>query len=193
MTGTGQQSTPGVFLWQRGWPQTLEEFERLVDAFQDRLVRHAHRRLGSLSDAEDVVQEVFLRAFAERDQRKTVANVGAYLYRMTGNRATDVLRRQRRHGEVSVEEMPALLEIPSHGPHASAIAASAEECERVERLLLQVSPEQAEVIRLRVMDELPPRDIAQVLGCPIATVKSRLRYGMEKLRQIICRDGEVNR
>ena len=46
-------------IWEGGWPQTPGEFERLVEAFQDRLVRYAFRRLGNLHDAEDVAQEVF--------------------------------------------------------------------------------------------------------------------------------------
>ena len=56
--------------WNRAWPQTRREFEALVDACLDRLVRYAFSRLGNLQDAEDVVQEVFVRSFADRSKRK---------------------------------------------------------------------------------------------------------------------------
>lgn len=178
-------------VWEGGWPQTTEGFELLVEAFQDRLVRYAYRRLGNINDAEDISQEVFLRAYADKDQRKAVANVSAYLYRMTGNLATDLIRR--RKGEtVSVEEVSTVFEIPSQHPSALKIAAGAEEIMRIEALLSHVNPEQAQALRLRWLDELPPRVIADVLGCRPATVKSRLRYGIEKLRELVTRDWKIN-
>jgi RNA polymerase sigma-70 factor, ECF subfamily len=177
-------------VWETSWPQTVEEFDRLVVAFQDRLVRYAYRRLGNLGDAEDVAQEVFLRAYADRGQRKTVANVGAYLYRMAANLATDLVRR-RKGQTVSLEEVSGIFEIPSQHPSACRIAAAAEEIQRIESLLRSVPRDQAEAIRLRVLDELPPRTIAEVLDCPLTTVKSRLRYGLEALREIVIRNREM--
>jgi RNA polymerase sigma-70 factor (ECF subfamily) len=187
MTEPEDEPCPRSAVWDAGWPQTIEEFERLVEAFQDRLVRYAYRRLGNLSDAEEIAQEVFLRAYADKDQRKTVANVSAYLYRMTGNLAMDLVRR-RKGQTVSVEEVSRFFEIPSKHPDPFKVAAAAEEIQSVEQLLSHVRPEQAEAIRLRVFDELPPRVIAEVLGCRLATVKSRLRYGIDKLREIAARD-----
>ena len=69
-------------LWDRGWPQSPEEFEMLVEVYIDRLVLSAFRRLRNYHDAEDVVQDVFVRAFAERSRRKKISHLGPYLYRM---------------------------------------------------------------------------------------------------------------
>lgn len=173
--------------WDGPWPQTPAGFERLIEAFQHRLVRFAFRRLGHLGDAEDVAQEVFVRAYADRARRRDVASVGAYLYRMAGNLCIDQLRRRQTRRTVPLEETR-LGEIPCGAPDAACLAVAAEEAMRIQRLLGRIPERQAEAVRLCVLDELSPRQIAQILGCPEPTVKSRLRYGLDKLREIILKE-----
>src|SRR5688572_11156834 len=78
--------------YDSGWPQTVPEFEQLVDAYLDRLVRFAVRKLGNLQDAEDVVQNVLTGVFRDRAKRRGVAAVGPYLYRSVANACIDRLR-----------------------------------------------------------------------------------------------------
>jgi RNA polymerase sigma-70 factor, ECF subfamily len=167
----------------RSWPQSRDEFAALVEAYSDRLVRHAFRHLGSLQDAEDVVQDVFVRAFADRSKRSDISAVGAYLFRCVANACTDL---QRKHNCSSVyrEEIDAeqLLGL-SNG--SVEVIQSREELRRVEALLSQLPEEQAEAVRLRVLDGLHLKEIAEVLACPVNTVCSRLRYGFQKLRSLV--------
>ena len=169
--------------WEGGWPQTRKEFERLVVAFQDRLVRYVSHRLGSLQDAEDVAQEVFVRAYAGRMRYKKVRHVSAYLYSMASHLCTDTLRKRKRR-KVSLDE-PAVQDILSIQPTASEAASAAEDLYRIEALLRQIPRRQAEVVRLRVLDELSMNEISKITGCSRSTAKSRLRYGLEKLRKIV--------
>ena len=81
--------------WDRPWPQTRCELEALVDAYLDRLVRYAYSRLGNLQDAEDVVQEVFVRSLSDRSERAKITMVGPYLYRSVANACTDFPEAQR--------------------------------------------------------------------------------------------------
>ncbi|MCX7014250.1 MAG: RNA polymerase sigma factor [Candidatus Sumerlaeota bacterium] len=173
----------GSAAWTGGWPGTIGEFERLVDAFQDPLVRFAFRRLGNRADAEDVAQEIFVRAYADRRKRQTVANVSAYLYRMTANLCVDFLRKRERRKSFSLDEAH-VLDIPSRDPDSARLAAAAEEVRRIERLLSCIPPTQAEAVRLCLFDDLTTREAAEILNCPEATVKSRVRYGLEKLREL---------
>lgn len=175
--------------WEGGWPQTPEAFERLVETFQDPLVRFAFRRLGNLADAEDVAQEVFVRAYADRKRRQAVAHVGAYLYRMTGNLCLDQLRRRDRKKRVVLDEAR-IVDLPSREPDGAHLAAAAEEAQRIAGLLGRIPEQQAEAVRLCVLDGLAPRQIARILECPEPTVKSRLRYGLEKLRDLIKKEWE---
>jgi RNA polymerase sigma-70 factor (ECF subfamily) len=159
------------------WPQSVAEFDALIEATQHRLVRFAYCRLHMLADAEDVVQDVLVQAFRDRERYRNVDNVVPFLFRMVANSATDVLRKRQRfteapHRTANVSERPAPE--PEHW---------------VERLLDRLPPPQAEVIRLRVYGELPFDDVARSVGCSVPTVKSRFRYGLEKLRTLLGRSG----
>ena len=164
----------------RDWPQTRAEFEALIERYQAPLVRYAFRRLGQLQDAEDAVQEVLVRAYIQAGDGRRVSNALAYLYRMTANVCTDVLRRRKRarrfwaHAEVDPKA--------GTGRNVADEASRIEDLHRIERLVARLPRRQAEVVRLRVWDGLRFEEIAEVLGCPPATVKSRFRYALVKLR-----------
>lgn len=174
-------------LWDRGWPQTSDEFGLLVDVYLDRLVLSAFRRLGNTQDAEDVVQEVFVRVYNDRFKRTNISQVGPYLYRMVNNACMDFLRKRKRQGS-ALEEIR-IDSIPGAQNNQSDTETDAyEEILRAEELLTRLPKKQAEVIRLRVFDELRLNEIAEVAGCSIDTVSSRLRYGFRKLRKIVSRE-----
>jgi RNA polymerase sigma-70 factor (ECF subfamily) len=165
------------------WPQSHSEVAALVDAYAGRLVRYAFRQLGDYQDAEDVVQQVFVRAFVDQSKRRKVSAVGPYLYRSVANACTDLLRSRdcaaAFREEISTEESLA----GSDGP--AEIAQAAEGLRRAESLLGRLPKEQAEAIRLRVFDGLRLGEIAEVLRCPMNTVCSRLRYGFQRLRNLV--------
>ncbi len=166
--------------WTSPWPQSAIEFEALVDYFQDRLVRFAVRKVGCLADAEDIVQEVFIKAFAQRADLSAVTKVAPYLYRMTSNLCTD--RRRRTQREPSPDNLQAMERIDLSAG-ALERATATEELLRINKLLSCLPERQAEVLKLSVLDELSMAEIAVTLGTSIPTLKSRLRYGLEKLRR----------
>lgn len=156
------------------WPQSVAEFDALVEATQHRLIRFAYSRLHKLADAEDVVQDVLVHAFRDRERFRGVDNAVPFLFRMVANRTIDVLRK-RRHSA----PLPDVVEAPEAEGRDPW----------VEHLLDRLPEPQAEVVRLRVYGELPFDDVARALGCPVPTVKSRFRYGLEKLRTLVERSG----
>lgn len=168
--------------WGRGWPRTPREFEALVDAYLDRLVLYAARRLGNIHNAEDIVQDVFVRVYVEMDGHRTVRQIGPYLYRMVANACTDSLRKR---GACAVQFEDIEKQSCPDGRTPSETVVIEEETRRAEDLLRLLPENQAEAIRLRVFGELSLREIAETLGCPVNTVSSRLRYGFKKLRQIV--------
>ncbi len=170
------------------WPQTVAEFERLVDAYLDRLVHFAVRRVGNVEDAEDVVQNVMTAAFRDRDKRRGVTAVGPYLFRAVANGCTDRLR-QRNYSAVFREEVDIETLLVS-GEAPAELAAATEEWRRAAQLLARLPKDQAEVVRLRVFDELRLSEIARVAGCSVNTVCSRLRYGFRKLRHLMAENEE---
>jgi RNA polymerase sigma-70 factor, ECF subfamily len=139
-------------------------------------VRFAYRRLQSVEDAEDVVQDVLVQAWRQREKYRGIECAAPFLFRMTANRSADVLRRRKRAGPPS-QDQPG-------GP-----AGDPERLRLVEAVLGRLPSRQAEVIRLRVYGELPFESVAAAMGCSVPTVKSRFRYGIQKLRRILKRQG----
>ena len=183
-----QPSTRHAGSWQGGWPQHPEEFEAFVEAYQHRLIRYAWRRLRNFHDAQDVVQEVFVRAFTERKKCQKVTNVSGYLYRMVANLCTDLLRRGK-YRAVPLDEAR-LLDLPTQSPDSLMLVIATEKLQRIDTLLERIPERQAEIIRLRVFDELGPTEIARMLGLPLTMVKARLRHGLEKLRRMMTQEWE---
>jgi RNA polymerase sigma-70 factor, ECF subfamily len=149
------------------WPVTLEDFERRVTAEQDGLVHFARCRLGNQQDAEDVVQDVLVQAWRQRDRLSAVARFRPYVYRMVANRCTDLLRRRSRT-------------VPFAPKPVTAVPAAAD----VGELLQQLPRDQAEVLRLRVWTGLSFAEIAEAMQSSVPTAKSRFRYAIEKLRTL---------
>jgi len=176
-------------LWGEGFPQTRKAFGCLVETFKDRIVRHAFRRLGDLQLAEDVAQDVFVRTYQNRSRLRDVRNVSAYLYKAASNLCIDV-QRSRRGAEAPLDEA-IVSTTPAPNPTGLEAAAAWDEILRIEAMLRLIPQDQAEVIRLRVFDDLTFRDIGAIKGCPTATVKSRFRYGLEKVRELLGKGKEV--
>ena len=76
LTDTEQGENGAEEAWAGEWPQTAEEFEGFVEAFQNRLVARAFRRLRDIHDAEDLVQEVFIKAYLRRLKCRKIKQVG---------------------------------------------------------------------------------------------------------------------
>jgi RNA polymerase sigma-70 factor (ECF subfamily) len=79
-----------------------------------------------------------------------------------------------------------------HEEEASHQMLLVEEYKRIEGLLKDLPDEQAETIRLRVWDEMSFADIAEIMEVPVTTVKSRFKYGIDKLKSKIDKKGEIN-
>ncbi|HEY1496234.1 MAG TPA: RNA polymerase sigma factor [Candidatus Solibacter sp.] len=167
-----------------GWPQTIEEFGRLVDATQDELVHFAFYRLGNQADAEDVVQDVYVQAFRDRALRRHVTEVRPYLFRMVRNRCTDVLRGRSRRGGQPAEALVG-------GDDTLGEMMAREEANEFARLLQAIPEREAEVIRLRAWSELSFAEIAIAVDAAVPTVKSRFRYGIDKLRRLLHQEGDT--
>lgn len=155
--------------------ESCVELERLVEQCRGRLFRFAFFRLGSREEAEDVVQEAFLRFAALAPG--SVRRPEAYLFRMTVNGCNDRLRRRRN--------APRLEPIDPNGIYPAEDREALEEAARIEALLSDLPAVQAEAISLHVYSSLRFTEIAEVLDCPATTVKSRFAAGIGNLKKML--------
>lgn len=158
-----------------GEPDALDA---LYAAAADRIYGLALWRTGSVEDASDVVQEVFLRVVESRDRLGSVAEPFPWLLGLAHHAAVDVVRRSKRRATVPLDGVPFLA--AAERDDASPIDAA-----RVSRLLERLPAAQRDAIYLRHFEECTFARIARITGVPVFTAASRYRLGIGKLRRLL--------
>jgi RNA polymerase sigma-70 factor (ECF subfamily) len=134
--------------------------------------------------ADDLVQEVFRRAWAARDRYRESGQARAYLMRIADRLACDHHRRRRR--EVQLDEAAWTAAEPSaNNAEPSAALLQAEARRQLASALAELAPLQQRVLLMRYYGELPFADIAAALDCPLNTVLSHTHRGLLALRRIL--------
>jgi len=158
----------------------MNEFLTFVETYKDRLVRHAFLRLGSLEDAEDIVQDVFVKIYSQKLFQK-LENLEVYFYKTTMNACLDFMRREKTKFRV-YQDFEAENKTVSENEAIQNLKLE-EEFNRINKILKTLPEEQAEVVRFRVIDELSFKEITKILGEPESTIKSRFQYAIKKLKK----------
>jgi len=167
-----------------GSPQALA---RIYEKYVDSLLTLAMGLLNDASEAEDVVQDVFV-GFARSANGFTLrGNLKAYLTTAVVNRVRDRIRREKRRSTGRVEEPSAVAQ--SCGPDEQLVFT--EDAGRLSEALTELPHEQRETIMLRLKGNMTFKEIAKIQGVSINTVQGRYRYGLQKLRARL--NGEVEK
>jgi len=167
----------------------------LVARWERPLYSFAYRLLSKPEDARDVCQETFLRVLKKADRFKKGARFSTWMYQIALNLCRDHMRKKRRWG-LLMADAPAPgtngttdLDRFASSDDPSAGVERREQREVVSRALSRIPPEQREVLILKEFEGLRFREIADILGCPESTVKSRMYYGLSGLRAVLTREG----
>ena len=169
------------------------------------LVREHHRRVyglcyrftGNPADAEDLTQDVFLKIYSNLSSFDMGrGSLQVWITTMTRNLLVDNFRRtknQRATGSLDegwdvTEELRPVDRLTAHGPSPHESAARKELAKMVQGALAQVSPELREAVILRDLQDMDYKEIAQVLGIPEGTVKSRISRGRAELARLLERN-----
>ncbi|HYQ81549.1 MAG TPA: sigma-70 family RNA polymerase sigma factor [Anaeromyxobacteraceae bacterium] len=159
-------------------------FGREALSHLDALYRFARRLTGEEADAEDLVQETFTRALGAAERFEPGTDLRAWMFRILRNLNLDRRRRDRRHPTVAaapLEELPAGA--PSAGD-AEVEALRGVVARDLERAMAALPEEWRALVLLR-LEGLGDREMAEVMGCPPGTVKSRLARARAALRQAL--------
>lgn len=169
-----------------------EAFGQLVRRYERELYGYLRRYVGDGSLAEDVFQNTFLQVYVKSGQYEAGRPVRPWLYVIATNQAIDAMRRNGRHQAVSLDEPRAegegdlarLMELlQSRGPSPPESAAAAERKEQVRAGVDRLPDFLKQVLILAYYQGLKYREIADVLGIPVGTVKSRLHAALVKLQE----------
>jgi RNA polymerase sigma-70 factor (ECF subfamily) len=140
------------------------------------------RLVGNRAEAESLSQETFLRILEKADHYAYPKRFSTWFYTIARNLATDFLKKKRA---VVPDDFQGLSEaaLGPDGPEAEALAAGNEELEELAQVLRALPLPYREVVVLRGLQELSYREIADIVGCPESTARSRMDYGLEYLRK----------
>jgi RNA polymerase sigma-70 factor, ECF subfamily len=172
----------------------LESFNQLILRWERPIYALAYRVIGREEDARDVVQETFLRAFRALPGFKGQAKFSSWLYRIALNLCRDWIRRRRRSPLVELPEGVDPTELAAEtGPVESIeeLAARKELSEAVAEAMGLLPEEQRTAIILKEYHGMTFQEIADLQGCPLSTVKTRLYQGLAVLRRNLERSGRL--
>ncbi|NOZ55329.1 MAG: sigma-70 family RNA polymerase sigma factor [Calditrichaeota bacterium] len=163
-----------------------EAFEKIVERYKDQLLNFAYRFLGSRQEAEDVVQDTFLRVYRNRKAYRRVARFSTWIYTIAGNLAKTELRKRKRRklfsiSDLGFEEKDYEISDLSHNPEDDVEGTLKEEI--IQSEIEKLPPKFREVIILRDVQGLSYEEIALILKIPIGTVKSRVNRARLRLQK----------
>ena len=164
----------------------LDSFNQLVLRWERPIYALAYRVIGREEDARDVAQETYLRAFRALAGFKGQAKFSSWLYRITLNLCRDWIRRERRAPVAQAPEGVDLLELASSAEPTETVEdlVSRRELGRaVAKAMSTLPDEQRTAIVLKEYHGLTFQEIADLLDCPLSTVKTRLYQGLTVLRR----------
>ena len=170
-------------------------FERLVRPHFDRLYRLAWRLEGQKAEAEDLFQELLIKAYGMLDELVEIDEPGSWLSRVMYNLFIDEQRRFSRRRMRIVEEGRLGgegLDSFAGNENPPADAARDQTIQRLDRALDQLSDEHRIVVLLHDTEGYKLREIELLTGVPVGTVKSRLHRARARLREILVADGTLS-
>lgn len=160
-----------------------DAFRTLVERHSRSVFRLAYRMTGNEQDAEDVVQESFLRAYKQLDRFESRANFGTWLYRIAANCSVDLMRAKQSRGDRSRgEPLDELNEVSGEMPGPERLAESAEIERRVGHALGALSPLERAAFTLRHYEGRSIEEISATLGLGTSAAKHSVFRAVRKLR-----------
>lgn len=158
----------------------------LEDAFaqyQAELLGTLFYLVGNMEDARDALQEAFIKCWRSHEKLVEVQNLKAWIFRIALNTGRDIRETAWRRKRQALGEDESMIASQHAGPEMLV-----EQDERVSRLraaLTELRPEEQEVFLLRQNGELTYEEIAETIGVPSGTVKTRMRLALSKLREVL--------
>ena len=161
-----------------------EAFADLVHRYADRCARCATRIVGNREDAEEAVQDAFVRAFAALGEYREQDRFHAWLFRILINQCRSVAarsaRRERTFPDVEPDDAP-----PSGLPSPFMLDDRIADRDQLDRALARLVREQREAVVLRLGEELTYEEMADVTGAGVSALKMRVARGVSRLRALL--------
>ncbi len=161
-------------------------FEEIARTYRAPIYRICYRYTGNREDAEDIVQDVLLRAYRGLAGFRGDSSFRTWLYRIAVNACLSWVSGQR-----ATEALP--LEIPDTRPTPAELFSRGRTAEVVRRAVRKLPERQRITLVLRVYEELSHKEIGEILGCPVGTAKANFFFALKNLHRHLKEAGMVRR
>jgi RNA polymerase sigma-70 factor, ECF subfamily len=153
----------------------VEAYNLLVSRWDRRIFNYLYRLVRDREDALDLSQDVFLKAFQNLKKLEDPSRFSPWLYRIAHNEAYSLLRKTRPDGELGEEK----ADVPGRRLLPLEVGLA------VESAMARLTEEQREVVVLKIYEGFKFEEIADVLGSPVSTIKSRLYTALDLLKETL--------
>ncbi|MBE0645092.1 MAG: sigma-70 family RNA polymerase sigma factor [Bacteroidetes bacterium] len=165
-------------------------FDILVERYQNPLMNYIFRFTGNNEDAADILQDTFIRVYRKKHLYRTIARVSTWIYTIAGNLAKSELRRGHRKYLTPIDrkkndDEEYSIPLIDNDPLPDRSADSSIVYDRIQEALLELPDVFREAVILRDVQELSYEEIAEIVGMPIGTVKSRISRGRLQLQELL--------
>jgi RNA polymerase sigma-70 factor (ECF subfamily) len=154
--------------------EAAKAFEMLLDAYQNKVYRLAYSLLGERAQAEDAVQEIFLRVWKALAKYRGESALGSWIYAIARNQCLTLIAQRARRPQAPLNE----------AVHAAVAADQAPRFD-VMRLVLKLPEDERRAVMLFYMEEHSYEEVARLLDLPLGTVKTRLHRARKQLASMI--------
>jgi len=159
--------------------KTNEHFIKAYDEFSDAIFRHCFFKLSDRELAKDVLQDVFMRTWEYMSQKGEIKNIKAFLYQVANNLIIDQYRKRKYN--LSLEEMKETgFDVPSKEKRDAYFSA---EVRNIMEIIKILDPIYKDVLFFRYVDDLSPKDIAEILNESESVISVRLNRGIKKIQE----------
>lgn len=178
-------------LVERAKSGDIEAFEQLIISCEKKVFNIAYRMIGNYDDANELAQEVFLKAFRSIKKFKGDSLFSTWIYKITANVCLDELRKRKKKVVISLDQDIELNEgevkrqIPDDAPTPDLEVESNEIKSAVNESIQQLPEDYKSVIILRDIQGFSYTEISKIVNCPEGTVKSRINRARQALKKIL--------
>lgn len=170
----------------------LTAFDEIVERYQHKIYRYVKRLVGNETDAEDITQEVFLKALNSLHGFREESTLQTWLFRIATNLCRDTIRRRQREKgwlplwrSTDSEEEEGAIDLPDTREEPERLLLQEELSKVLHEAIDRLPIAMRQVIVLHDIESLSYEEVAQSLGVPVGTVKSRLFHARARLRDAL--------
>jgi len=175
---TSRQENPS-----RNSPSAEDVLLEMFQTIESELLGMLYHVLGNREDARDALQEVFIRCWNRKETLDEIINKRAWIFRIAYNISVDFRRSAWRRRKKPLPEDEAIL--MTLGDTPDKVLSDREEIAMLRRAIMELSDEEKEVFLLKQNGELSFEQVAQTIGIPVGTAKTRMRRAVMKLHELL--------